>query len=46
MDEVIEEQTEKIMDSRLITFFENNSDKILEFGLDILSARPEFPSDS
>lgn len=38
MDEVIEEQTEKIMDSRFITFFENHSETIIDFGMNVLSA--------
>ena len=34
----MEEVEEKIMDSKLVTFFEKNSDKLFDFGVNILSA--------
>lgn len=38
VEDVLEEQGEIIMDSKLVAFFENHSDKLFDFGVSILSA--------
>jgi len=37
-DQIKEGVEEHIMDSKVVTFFENNSDKLFEYGMDIFSA--------
>lgn len=38
VEEVLEVQGEKIMDSKVVSFFENHSDKIIDYGVNILAA--------